>query len=211
MENASKALLLTGSILVGIILLSLFMFVFSRMSEFQKSRASDITQEQILAHNEDYLSYQKGAMHGTDVITVLNKAIDNNERHRNDKSYEVNIEFTLKEDIKAYIITYTLDNRTKKYSKKTEYIKANTGGINFLAGKTYSIKNNLNEIKKLLDTRFEDTNKKEYINDTDYKLTYTGFSDFKRMIFKCTDLNYNDIGLINYMKFEQVESSQNSY
>lgn len=72
--------------------------------------------------------------------------------------------------------------------------------------------NKSKDIEKLLDTSTEATETKNPNNPKtgeNYTITYTGFSDFKRMIFKCNSekTKYNEIGKICYMEFEQWKSA----
>lgn len=214
MENASKALLMTGSILIGIILLSLAVYVYNIMTEAEKMKASTLTEEQLIKYNQEFLAYDKKLMYGTDVITVLNKAIDNNKRYaEDDESYFIDISFTLIDDVSAVTTKYTWDRINKRYKSTTQKNTA-TGNskytYSFRAGNSYSISNNLEDIKNFLATSKEATAIKEPKNpgpEESYTITYTGFSDFKRMIFKCVKVERNDIGKICYMEFKQIKSS----
>lgn len=223
MENASKALLMTGSILIGIILLSLAVYVYNIMTEAEKMKASTLTEEQLIKYNQEFLAYDKKLMYGTDVITVLNKAIDSNKKYDNnddgmfdkdaDDSMFIDISFTLIDDVSAVTTKYTWDRINKRYKSTTQKNTA-TGNskytYSFRAGNSYSISNNLEDIKNFLATSKEATAIKEPKNpvpEESYKITYTGFSDFKRMIFKCVKVERNDIGKICYMEFKQIKSS----
>lgn len=214
MENASKALLMTGSILIGVILLSLAVYVYNIMSEAKKMETSTFTEEQLIKYNQEFLAYDKKLMYGTDVITVLNRAIDNNERYaEDDKSMFIDISFTLKDDVSAVTTIYTWDKINKRYKSETKKDTA-TGNsqyrYSFKANNTYSISNNLKAIENFLATSTESTAIKEPKNpgpEESYKITYTGFSDFKRMIFECTKIKYNDVGKICCMEFIQKETS----
>lgn len=220
MENASKALLMTGSILIGIILLSIGVYIFRIMGESQKAQTSQLTEEQLVKYNMEYTAYNKSLMYGTDVISVLNKAIDNNDRNSGDESMYINIEFKLKDNVSVAVVPYTWNEKTKKYEAgKTTKTKASGNDkytYNFEAGKTYSLKNDKGEdtdtqmIRDFLATSKDGTAIKKPANPgigENYTITYTGFSDFKRMIFKCTKVQYNEVGKISYMKFEQRDSS----
>lgn len=210
MENASKALLMTGSILIGIILLSLAVYIYNVMSDAKKMEASAFSEEQLVKYNMEFLSYDKSVMYGTDVITVLNKAIDNNKRYDDDDSMYIDVAFILKDDVNAVTIDYTWNETTRKYDTETKKTKADKDGYNFVSGEKYSVFDNLNEIKNFLATSKHGTGiKKQKKSGDGYTITYTGFSDFKRMIFKCNSnkTKYNGQGKICYMEFEQVKTS----
>lgn len=220
MENASKALLLTGSILIGIILLSLAVYVYNIMTEAEKMKASTLTEEQLIKYNQEFLAYDKSRMYGTDVITVLNKAIDNNERYaKYDDSMLIDVVFVLKDTVKNYTVPFKMDDKGKmvmqKISTNSRYLKDITYNLSSDNKDGYSIldKYDMDEIEKFLETQ---TERSEYIiensikkdnneNITYYEMYYTGFSDFKRKIFKCIDVQRNDVGKICYMKFEEFK------
>ena len=212
MENASKALLMTGSILIGIILLSLAVYIYNVMSDAKQMEASAFSEEQLVKYNMEFLSYDKSVMYGTDVISILNKAIDNNKRYEDDNSMHIDVAFILKDDVSAVTTEYTWNRTTRRYDSETKKTKATENGYEFIGGKKYSVYDNLDQIKKFLATSKHGTGIKNPKNpgvQEDYKVTYTGFSDFKRMIFKCNSnkTKYNGQGKICYMEFEQVKSS----
>lgn len=213
MENASKALLMTGSILIGIILLSLAVYVYNIMSEAKKMETSTFTEEQLIKYNQEFLAYDKSVMYGTDVITVLSKAIDYNKRYAEiDESNFINIEFELLEgeeyDVKDVTTKYIYNNSTGRYTSST--LRGAT--VYFLNNKKYSLKkdkdNNVTTIEDFITNGIKTTTgKKEYINENDYQIKYSGFSDFKRMIFRCENVKYNKVGKVCYMKFKQTKAS----
>lgn len=78
MENASKALLLAGGVLVAIIIIAILVYVFSAPSAMQDELTITKNAEQLEAFNSGYEAYNKKAMRGLDIITLINKARDNN-------------------------------------------------------------------------------------------------------------------------------------
>lgn len=222
MENASKALLMTGSILIGIILLSLGVYIFNIMSEARRIEASTLTEEQLVKYNLEYTSFNKSRMYGTDVITVLNKAIDNNKKYaKDDKSMFIDIAFTLTDNVSVVVKKYEWTG--KKFEVKNLPTRSIAKGndkyqYEFIKGKTYSLENeeHAKMIENFLKTSTDATEEKDEsgIRDKDnlkngdfYTVTYSGFSDFKRMIFKCSKIEYNEVGKVCYMEFTQVVSS----
>lgn len=78
MENASKALLISGGALIAMLILSLVLLVTNNINSLQRAQADKTFQEQLSAFNMQFESYNKRIMYGTDVISVINKAVDNN-------------------------------------------------------------------------------------------------------------------------------------
>lgn len=127
MENASKALLIAAEVLIAIMLLTLFSYIFTKMSEDtakieEKAKVSKITE-----FNQEFLNYEgRGTIVvGTDssgnnlynnpitiqdVATLINLAIDNN---KNYKLY-TNVKIKLGSDDLA-----------SKYNNGSEWLKKN--------------------------------------------------------------------------------------
>ncbi len=78
MENASKALLIAGGILLAILTISIFFFSFRNASSMAGSVQEDWGQKELIAFNTRFEAYNKKLMYGSDIISVFNQAIDNN-------------------------------------------------------------------------------------------------------------------------------------
>lgn len=76
MENASKALLMAGSILIAIIVIAVVVRTFSNIGSFQKAKLSEEEQQQLIAFNEQYIKYLGQYVYGTEVRTLKNKYDD---------------------------------------------------------------------------------------------------------------------------------------
>ena len=80
MENASKALLIAVGILLGIMTLSLLVYVLSATGRMQQAQDERKANEELAAFNNTFEAYHKSRMYGTDVISLINKAIEKNRR-----------------------------------------------------------------------------------------------------------------------------------
>lgn len=89
MENASKALLIAGGVLIALIILSLFIMMFNNMSNIQKEQEEQLKIEQITAFNSEFEAYSKKVMYGTDVITLINKVAENNKKYATSDDYKI--------------------------------------------------------------------------------------------------------------------------
>lgn len=90
MENAAKALLIAGGILIAIILISMFLMMYNRMTSIKKTQEEKKEMEQLAAFNAQYEAFDKKIMYGVDVRTLVNKAEENN---RNNPSETINVIF----------------------------------------------------------------------------------------------------------------------
>lgn len=228
MENASKALLMAAGILIGLILLTSGVYLFNTIRSSQQAKYANLSEEQILAYNAEFESYDKQRMYGTDVITVLNKAIDLNTQNEwySNKDYQIDVTFKLQTTVENYIIPYSLNKTTRKMEQGKRQSAGKTDKYTLIGDgkKAYSILDNsdFKQIEKFLKTQTEESEKrrnekKEKYKDKDgnvveyetyYEIYYNGFSDFKRKIFKCTNVEYNNLGKISKMEFEEIPASE---
>ena len=119
MENASKALIIAGGILLGIITVSMLIYMYKKLGNVVDTISGDTTQEQLLEFNKGFEVYNKKIMYGTDIVSAINKAIDNNIINKvtagDNSGISVNIIIRLNSDLHS---TKTLLYKNKNYSLK---------------------------------------------------------------------------------------------
>lgn len=86
MENASKALVIAGGVLLGILIMGLIVVVANNMTQAQKNQEQLLSAEQVTKFNLQFESYNKKVLRGVDIISVCNKANDYNTRESDDTS-----------------------------------------------------------------------------------------------------------------------------
>ena len=91
MENASKALLIAGGILIALIIITMFIMMYNRISSIQKDQEEQTKVEQLSAFNAEYEAFDKKIMYGVDVITLINKATENNKKYSGNTDYQITI------------------------------------------------------------------------------------------------------------------------
>lgn len=79
MDNASHALLIAGGILLGILTLTLFVAMFSNLSVMQNAKAEKNEAKKLKEWNTTWEVYNKQYLYGSDVLTVINKALESND------------------------------------------------------------------------------------------------------------------------------------
>lgn len=88
MENASKALLIAGGVLIAILLLTLFSYLFTQMASSTSSIYNSMSKHEIDEFNQQFLNYEgKKELTAQDVETLINLAED----ARKNKKIEVKI------------------------------------------------------------------------------------------------------------------------
>lgn len=116
MENASKALIMAGAILFTIMVAGLLVYFMSQYRQFPQQQTEQQRLEQVAKFNREYESYDKKKMYGTDVATIVNKAIDNNKKYADERTgqyviddtnnHYINVEIKLLTDIQMYATQY---------------------------------------------------------------------------------------------------------
>lgn len=88
MENASKALIIAGAILLSILLISLGIYIFTQAQTVVNG--SGMTQAEVKSFNEQFLKYE-GSKKGSEVKSLIQEVNVNNKQ---DESLERQIELT---------------------------------------------------------------------------------------------------------------------
>lgn len=79
MDNVTKALIIAGGMLIALMVASLFVYLFTSYGNYAEEMYNRINQRQQTEANNEYTKYE-GSNENTiyDVVTVINKAKDNN-------------------------------------------------------------------------------------------------------------------------------------
>lgn len=255
MENASKALIMAGSILLTIMVVGMLIYFLSQYRQFPQAQTEAERLAQVSKFNMEYESYDKKEMYGTEVATVVNKVIDNNKKYADQRTGElkkgesnhyIDVEITVNSDIQKYAIQYyevqQPDEDTKSYvaedthrkgtivgyingdrNKKVEY---NLDEKTFTKGQEISLLRGTNSnstvitLNQTIEEFFKDTDTvriqlisggtavadKSKFDSRNYTEVYSGFTDFKRKYFKCTEIGYDeDTQMVNLLVFEELE------
>ena len=216
MENASKALLMAGGVLLAIIILSLVIYMANSASILAEAQETKALVEQTNAFNKEYEAYNKRRLYGTDIITVVNKAINHNETIgvETTNPYYINITITIKE---SFSTTGTKTDNTKPTNNTKDMSKSE---IETITGKTvtdtltagtyelgYWKKDELTMNKGILEFFSGDKNDLTK-SSNDKKITYyiySALTNFKRAIFTCNGIQYNEeTGRVQSLGFEQI-------
>ena len=182
MENASKALVIAGGVLIALMIIATLMYMVQNTASFSKSEEDQKRLEQITKFNLEYESFSKSIMRGTDVVTVANMAHNNNQLNINYPSNEKPV----------VIIKVTLLG--KLVDKLGIDIKADKNFNSFTVG---NIDSRGNSLDKTYDSICSNEN---------------SLKAFKRLIFRCTELKYNNkTGYVSELHFEEIETNDLDY
>ena len=128
MENATKALEMAGSILIGILILGCLVFVYSKIAETEKIKEDSERAGQAADFNKDYEAYNRDNLYGSDMFSLANKIENYNIKEADGKSYqEIEIIIVVNQiigDPKFFNkTTYNVEELNKAYKGLTEAIR----------------------------------------------------------------------------------------
>jgi len=144
MENASKALLIAGGILLVMLIIGLLFFSWSKFSEFYSKNDELAEIEDLSKFNLQFTNYQRKKVYGYELISLANKVADYNMRYstegKNDEKYnkiQMNINLSnnqkqFSKDDNLYLFksnTFTIDSITNIIDK-AELVEKNYGNSN---------------------------------------------------------------------------------
>ncbi len=87
MENASKALLIAGALILGMLLISLLLYTIGIFKDYQGSKDELINIENTAKFNQRFTIYDRTDVQGYELITLVNQIVDYNERKTTDSQY----------------------------------------------------------------------------------------------------------------------------
>ena len=88
MENASKALIIAGAILLSILIIGLGMYIYTQASSSMKG--ANLDPQKVSAYNSEFESYE-GIKSGTDLRALLDLVRSHNNANANDDTLKITV------------------------------------------------------------------------------------------------------------------------
>jgi len=210
MENASKALIMAGSVLIALLIISLLVMFYNNISEMMNANHSSDLTEQVAEFNKQYDVYYRDNLYGSDILSLANKVYDYNKRESEEDGYSIlEMQVTFKSQVSAYdgevIVNKNEAFNADNLKQKKEYLdsKVEVYGKQKVSGNTIQALSGLrtNELKELLGTE----NISEVQTKINYYLGYkSALATLKSKTFEATKFEYDDLtGRITLMKFTE--------
>lgn len=269
MENASRALLIAGGVLFTMLIVGVIVFARDRFSEYYSSQSLIKEVEDTAEFNKQFTNYEKQKVTGNELISLINKVIDYNDREstavtNNSQASPITININFVSSTYRKNFLYNATGSNNLFTSNT-YRQA---GSDYSGDTNYSFKNNIikkvqtaidevgseGEIEKIAKdiwAIFENGNaslqeqskgitsnqKREaaikqynaYIKNPDKQVStwdellddkkdavyhYYEYVQFKKAIFKCTGITYNQstdnasTGRVETLNFEFTNKFQ---
>ena len=225
MENASKAIIMASSVLIGMIILSLLVAFFQNLRTVKQAEVSSDQVEQAVEYNKQYEVYNR-TVYGSELLSIAHKVADYNIREADAKDYlPIELEVRINDSKMIEILnkegSFRKDTRGDKYlSDELTKLVSQTGGIEKLVdskGKKQIVfsTGQKRQIKQLATMRQKDidelgTPSEDYqsliIEYNELKSVLTEFKakKFKVVEFKYDDNSGNATGRITRMIYELI-------
>lgn len=129
MENASKAILIAGAILLVMAIIGMGMVIFSQTSQTIDNMGNEIDSFSISAHNNKFNSYV-GEVTGSQVLECIQKALTTNANTDLDAKFKpVVVKLSSVEVVKSGTTSYTAPSTFKTGKKYTGSVTYDANGI----------------------------------------------------------------------------------
>ena len=217
MENASKALIMAGSVLIALMIIGALILMFNGLSSYQSVGEQNIKEAQVIDFNNQFETYLRDNVRGSDMLSLMNRIIDYNNRKTDDSAEQfqkMNIEITgidvanlmYDEDNDEKIVKeqYTQDSISKsKLLEKSKELekKYESRYITSLSSNISKVMNSQTETENILPKNIENYGGYDRVKkDT---ASYYQYTQFKRLYFNCdsTGTKYSNLGRIINLKF----------
>ncbi len=114
MENATKALIIAGGMLIAMLIVGLLVWGFGQIRSLQQEQADQETIQEIIDFNERFEAYNRTTVRGYQMISLANLVYDTNSRYTETDGYNpvtitvdgLSSEDATDEDLVTYIQTY---------------------------------------------------------------------------------------------------------
>lgn len=232
MENASKALIMAGSILVALLVIVALIFMYNQLTGAEQTKINTDEVSKMSDYSQKFEQYNK-VIYGSELMSLSNLQEDYNTKQAEEKGYEpITITVTMKksisgtnyfsagtknissiftdknaieEIIKQYEETKSASKVGKLYKNRVVkyYSQISYRQIADIYGIDYSSSEIDYDIGERLQTQGGEVSK--LIKDIEeYKNIKSVYTEFKNKRFKCSQMEYGQTGRVNLMKFTEI-------
>ena len=138
MENVSDALKIAAGVLFAMLIIFVVVFVWRKMGDSQNALDDPKKILSKAEFNETFLAYRKNLMYGTDVLSCLNKAQNNNQKYVYNNYYGTDTESIGADSRNEFLIDVEVKLKTDLKETLNVYYRDASGRTVRIAGKTAS-------------------------------------------------------------------------
>lgn len=224
MENATKALLMAGGVLISIIIASLLMLMFNNLANFQKTQNEQKAESEIVAFNQPFEGYHRNGVRGNELISLINRVNDYNYRKTsknldglNDGYAPITLVISIEDPNTHQIADFSRGDKNELFTSK-EYTLNDIQSIpsldqikNYITTQTVSVDGNTYYYTEQALDEFVTAYDKIFISTTDFtnkdinqkiQIFYNFNNIFGKQVFNTS--------FSNYLTEQQLESQVNN-
>lgn len=227
MENASKALIMAGGILIALLVIGALVLMFNQLSYYQRTETDSEKTQQLADFNKEYLKYTYDDIKGYELISLVNKVIDYNIKEEVENSVDYTKKITVVINMKEFKSKYGVKNITSLFTKDTYTINnSNTifsadlnnfrsmentytlSAMNKLSANYDTLKQAKAENQNSYETKIKEIVGKVVKNNSGNTISlteieqYREYSEFKSSTFKPGNVEYHNNGQVKQLSFE---------
>ncbi len=227
MENASKALIMAGGILIALLVIGALVLMFNQLSYYQRTETDSEKTQQLADFNKEYLKFTYDDIKGYELISLVNKVIDYNIKEEVGNSVDYTKKITVVINMKEFKSKYGVKNITSLFTKDTYTINnSNTifsadlnnfrsmentytlSAMNKLSANYDTLKQAKAENQNSYETKIKEIVGKVVKNNSGNTISlteieqYREYSEFKSSTFKPGNVEYHNNGQVKQLSFE---------
>lgn len=222
MENASKALIMAGSMLIALMILGALLLMFSNLSSYQEVHTQSTREAQVIEFNNQFETYNRTDVRGNDLLSLVNRAINYNRTKssvgtgNNDQGKEIGyqpitITFTITDnDYKNFLATPDKDKPHNLINKQVYTISETSNTFeSSISTEVIRIegnygKENLNQIVVAMSRIFIDKNASDQ-EEAEAVNTYNKLAPKGKSVTKFSDLENIKKDIYKYYEYVQFK------
>ena len=225
MENASKALIIAGSVLMAVLVIGALMLMYNQIADIEQTKTDNDELSKMEDYSKKFEEYN-GTIYGSELFSLANLQDDYTKRYKQEDGYtKITITVIINNSISG---TSYFQSGEKEISKIIEDKNTIENHItkfeskNMFKGKTvkYYSQLTIREIADIYGVNFSSDDLESDVEDkirqkggeakrlieaiAEYKNIKSVYTEFKNKRFKCTNVTYNkNNGRIESMRFEE--------
>lgn len=210
MENASKALLMAGGVFIALMIIGALLLMYNQISAYQQSENVSQKDAQIAKFNQGFAKYaDEKNLKGTDIISLANKVVDNNQKTGTSNYVDYDKKITLEIKLIGFAQDYGTNGKSELFGTTTVYsiIDSNNAFIKSI--------NDFSSIEKKYTLNAMGKLKSSYSNISNEVLnrgtTITEKQALQSSIYKYTGKNMTEIqnlkDIVRYIEYTELKSA----
>lgn len=133
MENASKALIIAASVLIALLIIGALLLMFNNLTRYQNVGKENEKEAQVIEFNNQYETYNRKNVRGSDIYSIFNRVIDYNKRkstqgtdEKNEGQYIAYEPMEIIIDFDGKTREFASDGQTNLLIKRSSYTQNST-------------------------------------------------------------------------------------